>query len=204
MTAQLPQNMRKKPKQARSEKTLDAIIEAASQLLAKGGEAMLTTNRVAERAGVSVGSIYQYFADKDAILLALIKREREDIGGRIAGELEGAGRENGEEIARRVIHTLVEAFRARRGRRRLVTLAMLRLSQEGFGADMLNRVSALIVAAAKAQPETARPISPVCAYVLTRAVVGAIRAAMLENSDILDDPEFEDELVRLAVGFLKG
>ena len=62
---------RKRPKQARSTDLVAAILEAAAQVLAKEGAPRFTTARVAERAGVSVGSIYQYFPNKAAILFRL-------------------------------------------------------------------------------------------------------------------------------------
>ena len=65
--------MRKKPRQQRSSFTVDTILEAATQLLDTEG-AEVTTNRIAEKAGVSVGSIYQYFGDKQAIFDELAVR----------------------------------------------------------------------------------------------------------------------------------
>ncbi|SCX47589.1 TetR family transcriptional regulator [Variovorax sp. EL159] len=62
---------RRKPKQARSADLLQAILQAAIQVLAKEGAHRFTTTRVAERAGVSVGSVYQYFPNKAAILFRL-------------------------------------------------------------------------------------------------------------------------------------
>lgn len=62
---------RKKPQQARSTELVDAILEAATQLLAEEGATRFTTARVAEKAGVSVGSIYQYFPNKASILFRL-------------------------------------------------------------------------------------------------------------------------------------
>jgi len=66
---------RRRPRQARSRATYDSILEAAAQVLARDGAAALTTNRVAERAGVSIGTLYQYFPDKAAIVLAAARRE---------------------------------------------------------------------------------------------------------------------------------
>jgi AcrR family transcriptional regulator len=67
--------LRKEPKQARSNELVEAILEAALQVLAKEGAQRFTTTRVAERAGVSVGSLYQYFPNKAAILFRLQQDE---------------------------------------------------------------------------------------------------------------------------------
>jgi AcrR family transcriptional regulator len=69
---------RRKPVQERSAATVDAIIEAAAQVFARHGYAAGTTNRIAERAGVSIGTLYQYFPNKDAILIALIERHLQE------------------------------------------------------------------------------------------------------------------------------
>jgi AcrR family transcriptional regulator len=65
---------RRRPKQARSQATYDSILEAAGQMLEREGAEGLNTNRIAERAGVSIGTLYQYFPDKAAILLATARR----------------------------------------------------------------------------------------------------------------------------------
>jgi AcrR family transcriptional regulator len=86
MTAQVPDQRtrpRKKPRQARAQHTVDAIIEAAARILEEQGHGGFTTNAVAELAGVSIGTLYQYFPAKDALLGALIARET-------AGLVEGA------------------------------------------------------------------------------------------------------------------
>jgi len=64
-------SLRKKPKQARSEESVSIILQAAIKVLAKEGAARFTTARVAEKAGVSIGSLYQYFPNKAAILFRL-------------------------------------------------------------------------------------------------------------------------------------
>ena len=66
---------RRRPRQSRARATWDAILEAAAQVLERDGPAGFTTASVAERAGVSIGTLYQYFPDKQAILLAGAERE---------------------------------------------------------------------------------------------------------------------------------
>src|SRR4051794_7785660 len=77
---------RRRPSQERSRETVDAIVEAAARVFEGHGYAAGTTNRIAERAGVSVGSLYQYFPNKDAILVALMRRHLDD-GRTIVGAL---------------------------------------------------------------------------------------------------------------------
>lgn len=72
MTAKF--SLKKQPVQPRSQLTVESITEAAVQILRQEGRAGFTTNHVAERAGVSIGTLYQYFADKD-VLIAEIKRQ---------------------------------------------------------------------------------------------------------------------------------
>lgn len=196
--------LRKTPTQSRALKTREAIVEAAFQILTKEGEAAVTTNRIAERAGVSVGSVYQYFNDKDAILLALINRERDAMAARIGKELEGVGEAEVEAVTRRIIHAVIEAFRARRGARRLVMVMALKRMEEGGGKGVEAVAALTAAAAARNQPQGGRSITPVSAYVLTRAVANTIRGAVIENSKFLDDPQFEDELVRLALAYLRA
>jgi AcrR family transcriptional regulator len=68
---------RKQPKQARSRQTEAVLLEAGARVLAREGAAAFNTNRVAERAGVSVGSLYQYYPNKAALLFRLHEREVE-------------------------------------------------------------------------------------------------------------------------------
>ncbi len=70
--------MRKEPRQERSRATVDAVIHAAARILSDHGWAGFTTNRVAETAGVSIGSLYQYFPDKVSIVEAVRHRHLED------------------------------------------------------------------------------------------------------------------------------
>ncbi|WP_417243535.1 TetR/AcrR family transcriptional regulator [Celeribacter sp.] len=70
---------KKTPRQARARATYQAILEAAAHILEHGGPTALTTNLVAERAGVSIGSLYQYFPSKDAIIGELIRDLRREM-----------------------------------------------------------------------------------------------------------------------------
>jgi AcrR family transcriptional regulator len=71
------ENVRKAPRQQRARASVDCVLEAAAQVLEACGEDGFNTNAVAERAGVSIGTLYRYFSDKQSILQALALRETE-------------------------------------------------------------------------------------------------------------------------------
>jgi AcrR family transcriptional regulator len=81
---------RKSPNQTRAKETVDAILRATAHILRKEGYARATTNRIAEKAGVSIGSLYQYFPSREAIVNALLERHASEIQLQLASVLEGA------------------------------------------------------------------------------------------------------------------
>src|SRR5260221_6509172 len=70
---------RKQPRQGRSQATVEAILTATSRILVKEGFDRASTNRIAEQAGVSIGSLYQYFPSKEALVVALMQRHIDEI-----------------------------------------------------------------------------------------------------------------------------
>ena len=201
-----PKALRKKPRQARAEATIAAIVEAAAQIVERDGDEAATTAAIAERAGVSIGTLYQYFADRDAVLAAVIRRDRARMSAEIARRIAEGRPRTAEALVRDIIAALLAVMRPRRRRRRLIALGAAMRSQSSEDvATAIDGVGALIASVAVQYPdEIGRPLSPVRAYVLTRAVMGALRAALAENAKVLDEPEFEEELVRLALGYLQG
>jgi AcrR family transcriptional regulator len=99
---------RKRPKQARSTDLVAAILEAAAQVLAKEGAPRFTTARVAERAGVSVGSIYQYFPNKAAILFRLQSDEWRSTSELLRAILEKKSRPPSERL-RDLVHAFIRS-----------------------------------------------------------------------------------------------
>jgi AcrR family transcriptional regulator len=94
---------RKRPRQARSRETVDVILRAAAQVFATRGYAATTTNHIATRAGVSIGSLYEYFPSKDALLVALMEAhlaEGESILERAGADAMARGRGDLEQVVR--------------------------------------------------------------------------------------------------------
>ncbi|WP_230680941.1 TetR/AcrR family transcriptional regulator [Paracidovorax cattleyae] len=74
-----PVGMRRQPTQERARQTIEAIFGATAQIVEHDGDSALTTNRIAQVAGVSIGTLYQYFPSRESVLLAMVERERERV-----------------------------------------------------------------------------------------------------------------------------
>jgi AcrR family transcriptional regulator len=100
---------RRRPTQRRAVATVDAVLDAVIRLLKREGFGALTTNRIAEVAGVSIGSVYQYFADKSAIFAALHQRHIEQIDRLIANTLVKHAASPLDELIRVLVEAMVDA-----------------------------------------------------------------------------------------------
>jgi AcrR family transcriptional regulator len=99
---------RKLPSQQRSEATVEAILQAAAQVFERCGYAAGTTNRIAERAGVSIGTLYQYFPNKDAILVALVHRHLAESTAALHPHLQRLNRGAGfDDVLPDIVHAMV-------------------------------------------------------------------------------------------------
>src|SRR5690242_6395595 len=87
MRTRLKTAPRKQPKQERSQATVEAILTATARILVREGFDRASTNRVAEEAGVSIGSLYQYFPSKEALVAALIERHMERMSATLEAEM---------------------------------------------------------------------------------------------------------------------
>jgi AcrR family transcriptional regulator len=193
--ARVPQLLgleRRIPRQQRAQDSCVAIFDAAAQILSRDGMGGLSTNRIAERAGVSIGMLYQYFPNKQAVLLAMGRREIEETGAEVAAALAAAAAA-GELPAPRIIHCLVQRFSARRQMRRVL--------METVFSQHLHEEFAI------ALETMARPLlphgPPAAVFVLTRAMLGVLRGAVMAE-DAPDPVLLEQELLRLALSYLKA
>ena len=194
---------RRKPRQARAEETVSAILEAAAQILEKGGLPAFNTNAVAERAGVSIGTLYQYFSDKNAILTTLAQREIAATLGEVGQAFRGEMGATIEGRVRGIVRAMVSAFRGRQRARKAVMQAVL---LQGTSNELLAPVASFIAAAGAQVGHSERHVftnlNVQQIFVLSRALMGTVRAAVIEERPFFRDPSFEDELVRLVLSYL--
>jgi AcrR family transcriptional regulator len=109
----LGDGLRNVPIQARSRERLQRVLDAAEKVLAEGGAAALTTTRIAEVAGIPIGSLYHYFPDKAAIVDALALRYWSDFEDLVAGVAEMDEREPLDDPLAMILDTLAVGFRSR-------------------------------------------------------------------------------------------
>jgi AcrR family transcriptional regulator len=100
---------RRQPKQRRARQTVEAVLDAVVRILKRGGADRVTTNRIAEVAGVSIGSVYQYFPDKRAIFAALHRRHIEEIEHMIQATLLDHASSSLGELVRALVEAMIEA-----------------------------------------------------------------------------------------------
>jgi len=203
---------RRIPSQARAEQTIRVIFEATAQVLNEFGETALTTNRIAQRAGVSVGTLYQYFDSKEAIVMAMLAREREQCMGKLdllLGDADAASPDPRKSDPRLVLRAFIrfylEAFgTGAPGRRPLVRLAW-RLDSQQVLVQYLREASERIGShIGRMQHPLLRAPSPATTFVLTRLLAGTVRSASLEDSPLLGTPEFEDAVVNACWGVMQA
>jgi AcrR family transcriptional regulator len=131
---------RKTPVQARSVASVDAILEATLQVLLQVGKERLTTTRVASRAGVSVGTLYQYFPNKSALLQAVLKRHMTGISEAV----ERVCKEQGGARLQPMVTALIAAFLQAKMKDAKTSVALYSVSSDVDGAKIVKQMGTKI------------------------------------------------------------
>lgn len=194
---------RKSPVQERSRATLEALVEAAAQVFVRDGYAAATTEAVAERAGVSIGSLYQYFENKEGLLVTLAERHVDEGNARIAARLQqSVGRP-----LRELVAALVgEMFDHHRDRPELHRI----LFRDAPYPDALRermsanheRVAQAVEALLRGHPEGAA-VDRVRVYLALHTVEGVVHQAILAPDPEVDEAALQHELVEMVVAMLR-
>jgi len=192
---------RRNPNQARARDKLELIYEASIRILNKQGLEGLTTNRIAEVAGISIGTLYQYFSNKQEILNALGQREIQATISKIT-ELFFQPSDEVDQL-RLLVRACLNAFDGRHQVRKI--LLELALAQHGLNNlnQSVSQISTLISSPIAAQFfKNVRALTEMDFLILSAAVTGAIRSALARDPAILATPEFEDKIVLLIRSYV--
>lgn len=198
-----PPPNRRNPRQERARATVDAVLEAAAQVLEAKGLKGATTNAIAERAGVSVGSLYQYFPDKGSLVLALYERHLAQLEPAMAAHFQEAEGLSLEAAVPHLIGGLVGLYQARPALHRVLVEEVPHLHGDArtreAEAALLAQVRAFLQARVG---EIRHPRPELAASVIVSTVEALTHAAAREGR--LQESELLPELSRLVLSYLRG
>jgi AcrR family transcriptional regulator len=201
---------RREPSQGRAQKTMLLILEAASRLLEQEGLENFNTNRLAEISGFSVGTIYQYFADKRAILLALAQHEQERAMVEVRrllmidlANLPVAAEHSPSPRARPIVRAILQTFGGRQRASRILIDLALQSGEQRHLDSPVTALTSLLTSGAVVGRHGNVTLTETDAFVLTQAVIGPIRAALMHDMRLFRKLQFEDALVDLIDAFVK-
>lgn len=194
---------RKAPRQARARATVEAILEAAAQLFVEEG-VKTSTNRIAQRAGVSIGSLYQYFPNKEAILVALgerlATRQLETLQKSLSGFMERDIQDHVPEI----IEAIMEAKAIEPELCRIVLEEADRLAEGNPMADWLRSMEQIVQAALQMRADVlAGRDAATTAFIIVHAVHGIINSMVMSRPEMLNNPTVRRETAALVLRYLE-
>jgi len=202
MSAAPHPSARRRPRQERSRAIVDSILEAGRLLLAESGESSLTTNRIAERAGVSVGSLYRYFPNKEAVVAAICDAHT----GQDVAEVRAAMDAPEERPLREWLVSIVD-YQLERHRRLLeVGRAVYRDQHRSFslaqrmGAQEVERHIRDVLEQHRDEVR-ARDLDQ-AAFLVARGISALVRRALDESPERLYDPAFRESLLDLLLRYV--
>lgn len=201
-------NPRKPASQQRSRATVDALVEATARILVREGFDKASTNHIAEVAGVSVGSLYQYFPSKEALVAAVIERHSREIMQSVRGELAGIAAEPLEQGVRKLIQVALKAHRVDPKLHRVLAEQIPRVGK----LEKMERFSrenfALFRSYLESHRHEIRDIDlDLASFVCVTSIEALTHNAVLHHSKTFSDATMEalvEEGARLVIGYLRG
>jgi AcrR family transcriptional regulator len=195
---------RKTPVQARSTASVRAIMQATIQVLLKDGKSKLTTTRIAQRAGVSVGTLYQYFPNKSSLLRALLQEHLDNVALAMETACETA---KGASLAR-MAEVVISAFVQAKFRNIDASVSLYSVSDDAEGKRIARTMHARGIKAMTALLETAREKTvaepEVVAATLLSAMAGVSRAMLEMGVTRSTMATMEKELTAMARAYLEA
>lgn len=195
---------RKSPIQARSAASVDAILDATIQVLLNVGKERLTTTRVALRAGVSVGTLYQYFPNKSALLQAALRRHLDEV----TEAVERVCREQKGNTPQQMATALITTFLQAKMRNAEASVALYSVSSDVDGARIARQMGVRANKAIVAMLSTAsEPLTkdPQLVASILQGAMGGVSRTLLESAN--PHKQFDDlrqELIFLVGRYLEA
>ncbi|MBI3676756.1 MAG: TetR family transcriptional regulator [Proteobacteria bacterium] len=201
-------NPRKEASQERSRATVDALVEATARILVSEGFDKASTNRIAEVAGVSVGSLYQYFPSKEALVAAVSERHRQEIMRLVRGELAKVASQPIEQGVRTLVAVAIKSHRIDPKLHRVLAEQIPRVGRlekvETFNGGNYDLFRTYLE---EHRDELCVDSLELAAFVCVTSIEALTHTAVLHRPKMLCGETAEaliDDATRLVVGYLKG
>jgi len=202
--------MRKQPVQKRAQLTIDAIFEATSQIVDREGVGGLTTNKIAAKAGFSVGTLYQYFSSKEDIFRAMSHHARAMVLRELESYLFAIECEQDPHdidphvFVRQYIRICINGFTLGKNYRQAMNRLCWLLEQPEETAQSVQDMVQRLVGFLRYIEHPQMPgMNETHWFVLSRALMGCLRSASLERFDQIDAQTFENDLVDMVLTHLQ-
>ena len=207
MAQRLQTNPRKSASQERSRATVDTLLEATTRILIKEGYDRASTNRIAEVAGVSIGSLYQYFPGKEALVAAVIDRHTQETSKVTRKALVKAAALPIEAAAREFVSVAIDAHRVNPKLHGVLAEQIPHVGRlENIEANVREGYALVRGYLEAHRDEIDVADLDLAAFVLVTVVEALTHAAVLRRPDILSDEKggrFVDDVTRLLVRYLR-
>jgi AcrR family transcriptional regulator len=193
---------RRRPQQRRARETVESVLDAVIRILKRKGPGAMTTNRIAEVAGVSIGSVYQYFPDKRAIFTALHERHIHQIDRLIQSVIVKHAQSSLEDLMRAVIEAMIDAHAADPELSELLQTEIAHRA-DGTRAFAIRLHGAFVLALSSRRPELkkGRDLDSVV-FVVTHMVEALSHGAILSRPATLSFSAAKEEAVRAVLAYL--
>ena len=195
---------RKEPKQERSRATVEALLEATARVLVREGYERTTTIRVAEVAGYGVGSLYDYFPNKGALVAALIERHAEEMLSLVESSFSAHADSPPHVAVRAWVEGGVRANLADPKLHKVLVEQVPRVGDLARIGDIEARVARLVRAYLERHAAKIGPEDPsLAAFVVAQAVMSLAHKAVAERPEALEDGRLVEEVTALVAGYLR-
>jgi len=194
---------RKRPRQDRSKATVDSILDATARVLVRHGFDGLTTNAVADLAGCSIGSLYQYFPNKEALVAALFERHAEEMNASVLAELTRVANLPLAQAARAVIELTIRAHAIDPALHAVLTEQIPRVGKLARLRNLDGLCHRMVAGllAARRDEHAVRDIE-LGAFILVSTIESIVHRAALLYPDKLRDPKLVDEATLIVTRYL--
>lgn len=198
---------RKPASQARSRATVDALIEATARILVRDGFDKASTNRIAEEAGVSIGSLYQYYPGKDALVAAVIDRHSQAQMRVVRAALAEVVALPVEEAVRRLVAVAIDAHRVDPRLHRVLAEQIPRVGRLEKAETFRREIYTLFRTYLEDRQGELRVVDlGLAAFICVTSIEALTHTAVLHQPEFVSDDavgRLVDEATRLVVGYLR-